>query len=54
LTLFRRDWIEAIFRVDPDQHTGALEWLIVAALLVATAMFGSLARSEWRRNAVNS
>jgi hypothetical protein len=49
LTLLWHDWIEAIFRVEPDQHSGALEWLIVATLLVVTGLFGLLARSEWRR-----
>jgi hypothetical protein len=49
LTLFWRDWIEAILRVDPDGHSGALEWLIVVALVGATAVFSLLARAEWRR-----
>jgi hypothetical protein len=49
LTLFWRDWIEAILRVDPDRHSGALEWVIVATLLLATAAFGALARLGWRR-----
>ncbi|MDH6521996.1 hypothetical protein M2163_001009 [Streptomyces sp. SAI-135] len=28
LTLFWPDWIDEVFRVDPDQHSGALEWAI--------------------------
>jgi hypothetical protein len=49
LTLFWRDWIEAILPVDPDRHSGALEWVIVAALVIATAVFSVRARAEWRR-----
>jgi hypothetical protein len=49
VTLVRRDWIEAVIGVDPDQHSGSLEWLIVGALLVATVALFALARYEWRR-----
>jgi len=54
LTLFWPDWIEAILPVDPDGHSGALEWLIVATLLIATAAFAALARTEWRRLAATA
>jgi hypothetical protein len=30
VTLFWHDWIEAVFRVDPDQGKGSAEWLVVA------------------------
>jgi hypothetical protein len=49
ITLVRRDWIEIIFGVDPDNHSGTLEWLIVAALLVVTITLFTLASYEWRR-----
>jgi hypothetical protein len=52
LTLLWRDWIEAIFRIDPDGHNGAVEWAVVAALVVATAAFSMRARAAWRRLAV--
>ncbi|HKV84243.1 MAG TPA: hypothetical protein VJN88_06780 [Ktedonobacterales bacterium] len=51
ITLIKRDWIEAVFGVNPDGGNGGLEWLIVAALLVATVALGSLATYEWRRAA---
>ena len=49
ITLLWRDWIEIVFGVDPDNHNGALEWLIVGALLVVTIMLFTLASYEWRR-----
>jgi hypothetical protein len=49
LTLAWKDWIEIVFRVDPDHRNGGLEWLIVVVALAATATFTALARYEWRR-----
>jgi len=51
LTLVWRDWIEAIFGVDPDHHSGWLEWAIVAVLAAAACFFAGWARFEWRRHA---
>lgn len=48
-TLVQRDWIEIVFGVDPDNRNGALEWLIVGALLVVTITLFTLASYEWRR-----
>jgi hypothetical protein len=49
VTLVKRDWIELIFGVDPDNHSGSLEMLIVGGLLVVTIAFIVLASVEWRR-----
>jgi hypothetical protein len=49
LTLFWRDWIEAITGLSPDHHNGSVEWLIVAGLLAVCVLVGLAARSEWRR-----
>jgi len=51
VTIFWKEWIEAIFGVDPDRHSGSLEWAVVTVLLVVTLLFGALARAEWRRPA---
>ena len=47
LTLVWRDWIEAVFGVDPDHHSGSLEWAIVATLLGVAAVSSILALAEW-------
>jgi hypothetical protein len=49
ITLIRKDWVEIVFRVDPDNNNGTLEWLIVGALLVVTITLFILASYEWRR-----
>jgi hypothetical protein len=50
LTLAWRDWIEGVFGIDLDQHSGFLEWGVVLALLTATVVVAMLARAEWRRS----
>jgi hypothetical protein len=49
LTLVWKDWIEIVFDVDPDRHSGSLEWLIVVALAATTISLVIAGRSEWRR-----
>jgi hypothetical protein len=49
LTLISRDWIETVFGVDPDHHSGSLEWAIVAVSLAASVSLATLAAKEWRR-----
>jgi hypothetical protein len=48
LTLVLPDWIEVVFRVDPDAGSGELEWLIAGAFALGTVGFGLAARREWR------
>ena len=49
LTLVRREWIETLFRIDPDQGSGSLEWIVVVALLVIAVGAGARAGREWRQ-----
>jgi hypothetical protein len=51
LTLVWKDWIEIVFRVDPDQHSGSLEWLIAFGALAIAVIIAAAARSEWRHTA---
>jgi hypothetical protein len=54
LTLVWRDWIEGVFRFDPDQHNGSFEWELVIACALLTVLFGALATHEWRRAPLRS
>ncbi len=51
LTVAWTDWIEIVFKVDPDANSGAAEWALVAVTLALTIAFVVLARAEWRRAA---
>jgi hypothetical protein len=50
LTVVWRDWIEVVFRFDPDNRSGLLEWLIVGTLLTAAVVMALRARTEWRKS----
>ncbi len=49
VTILLNNWIEIVFKVDPDHYSGSLEWLIVFISLAVTATSVTLARYEWRR-----
>jgi hypothetical protein len=49
VTLVWRDWIEGLTGVDPDRHSGALEWAIVTVLFVLMVVIACAAGVEWRR-----
>jgi hypothetical protein len=51
LTYVWPSWLEAVLHVDPDGGSGAVEWLVVAGLVAATATFAFRARMEWLRHA---
>ena len=46
MTVAQPDWIEAVFGVDPDRHSGAVEWVVVAGCAVATVALIALTRRE--------
>ncbi len=48
VTLITRTWIEEIFKVDPDQGNGSLEWIIIGVALLVTVASVTLAGGEWR------
>ncbi|WP_432874909.1 hypothetical protein ACQPYH_23065 [Kribbella sp. CA-245084] len=52
VTLFWHEWLEA-FGFDPDHGDGSAEWLIVGVLLLICVASSAVARSEWRRTAID-
>jgi hypothetical protein len=54
LTIFWHDWIEALTGWDPDQHSGAVEWTIVALLLTVSVLVGLVGRRDWKLAAASS
>ncbi len=49
LTLFWRDWIEALTGWSPDRHSGSAEFGLVAILLITSVSCAAAARRTHRR-----
>ena len=49
LTLINAEWIEALTGLEPDAGSGALEFLIAAAFLVAAVVTALMARRDYRQ-----
>ena len=54
LTIMWPDWIELVFKVDPDGGNGSLEWTVVVVAAMLSLVAGLLARSDWKKVAQNS
>jgi hypothetical protein len=48
VTLLWHDWIEVVFKIDPDHGNGSVELWLVAVVLVVAVVSGSAARRTWR------
>jgi hypothetical protein len=48
LTVVWRDWLEIVFKVDPDNHSGTWEWIIVVVACALAITFSIASRREWR------
>ena len=49
LTAFWRDWIEVMTGLDPDRHSGGLEWTVAFGFVALALVAGSAAWNERRR-----
>ncbi|MEU2042716.1 hypothetical protein [Nocardia niwae] len=51
LTLAWPNWIERLTGLEPDDHSGSVEWAIVAVSAAGFVLFAALSRRDWRRAA---
>lgn len=49
ITAAWQNWIEIVFRVDPDHGSGSLEWAIVIGCVVLCVVSSLVALGEWRK-----
>ena len=49
ITIFWRDWIEALTGWSPDHHNGSAEFGVIAVLLVASVTCAAVARRTQRQ-----
>ncbi len=49
VTLISMEWIEIVFGVDPDNHSGSLEIGLILACAAATCVLSLMARYDWQR-----
>ena len=47
VTIFWRDWIEAVTGWDPDRHSGAVELAVICGLATVSVGLGLVARRTW-------
>ncbi len=52
ITIAWPQWVELVFRADPDHGSGALEILIVGVLIAVAVASSLAARAQIRRGAV--
>jgi hypothetical protein len=50
VTLIWRDWIEVVFRVDPDAGSGSLEWFVAVGCGAAALILAVVSSREWRQS----
>jgi hypothetical protein len=49
LTIFWRDWIEALTGWSPDHHSGSVEFGLISVLLITSVSCAVVARRTYRR-----
>jgi hypothetical protein len=53
VTVFWRDWIEALTGWSPDHHSGSVEFGLISVLLITSVSCAAAARRTYRRLAAS-